>query len=76
LTVSRSLLFAENGLILMELQIPVMDGYEATAKIRALPGQKYKDLPIIVLTASSVLNRKGENTSCKYEGFDQQAFCS
>lgn len=45
-------------LVLMDLQMPVMDGYEATAKIRDMPDQKYRDLPIIALTASSVLNRK------------------
>lgn len=45
-------------LILMDLQMPIMDGYEATAKIRGLPEIKYQELPIIALTASSVLNRK------------------
>ncbi|MDR0307145.1 MAG: response regulator [Chitinispirillales bacterium] len=59
--------FAENGreavalfsrdpdrycLILMDVQMPVMDGYEATRKIRALEPDWSKQIPIIAMTAN------------------------
>lgn len=42
-------------IILMDLQMPVMDGYEAARLIRQLPGEKYKNVPIVALTASGAL---------------------
>ena len=59
--------FAENGqeavdmfkaeperynMILMDLRMPVMDGYEATRTIRALEGGIGADIPIIAVTAN------------------------
>jgi CheY-like chemotaxis protein len=58
--------YAENGklaleclekekfdLILMDLQMPIMDGFEAVQHIRNRPDNKYKKLPIIALTANA-----------------------
>ncbi len=41
-------------LILMDVRMPVMDGYEATRAIRVLPENDYQPIPIIALTADTV----------------------
>lgn len=42
------------NLIFMDHMMPGMDGVEATHKIRSLPGNYYKDIPIVALTANAV----------------------
>jgi PAS domain S-box-containing protein len=39
--------------ILMDIRMPVMDGYEATKRIRALPRADAKTVPIIAMTADA-----------------------
>lgn len=50
----------EYDMVLMDLQMPKMDGYTASRAIRDLPGARFKELPIIALTASVLaeINRK------------------
>lgn len=45
-------------LVLMDLQMPVMDGMQAVEAIRALPGKGAQELPIIALTAAVMDNAK------------------
>ena len=40
------------GMVFMDLQMPVMDGYQATERIRALQAPNAKTVPIIAMTAN------------------------
>ena len=42
-------------LILMDLQMPVMDGYTATRAIRSWKEKKYQEIPILAVTASAMI---------------------
>ena len=54
-------------LILMDLHMPVMDGYETTAQIRKHKDIKKRKIPIIAVTAAAIL---GEKEKCLNSGMD------
>lgn len=60
-------------LILMDCQMPCMDGYEATALIRQLPGSKGK-IKVIALTANALLDEKDRCTSAGMDGYLSKPF--
>ena len=54
-------------LVLMDCQMPVMDGYEATAAIRNLPQGRGTHLPIVALTANAM---QGDEQLCLDAGMN------
>ena len=47
-------------LILMDVQMPVMDGYEATGKIRSIENPELANIPIVAMTANAFEEDKKE----------------
>ena len=79
--------YAENGLvaleklknkqydiILMDLQMPKMDGYETTKAIRAWDDHYYQSVPIIALTASATTEAKNKVYAHGMNGFVTKPF--
>ena len=40
-------------LVLMDLQMPVMDGYQTVQAIRSWPEKKFQNLPVVAVTADA-----------------------
>lgn len=54
-------------LVFMDIKMPGIDGFETASIIRDIPGDYYKNLPIIALTASTLSN---ENARFKESGIN------
>lgn len=61
-------------LILMDLQMPLLNGYEATTAIRNLPNKKKSQIPIIALTAFAQTDIKEKTRQYKMDGFMSKPF--
>jgi len=54
-------------IVFMDVQMPVMNGYEATRRLRAMPDRQRGRLPIIALTANVF---KSDIEDCLAAGMD------
>lgn len=55
-------------LILMDVKMPVMNGYEATKAIRKLENKKLSSIPIFAMTANAFEEDKREALNCGMNG--------
>ncbi|WP_018477569.1 ATP-binding protein [Pontibacter roseus] len=61
-------------LVLMDLQMPVLDGYEASRRIRQLPDEKAQQVPIVALTASAKADYEGRLQASGIDGILAKPF--
>ena len=55
-------------LVLMDIQMPVMDGYAAAKAIRALPDRELASVPILAMTANAFEEDKQAALKCGMNG--------
>lgn len=61
-------------MVFMDLQMPEMDGYEATRSIRALEDRYFKEIPIVALTASVMSNVLEKTKEVGMNGYVSKPF--
>ncbi len=62
----------EVDLVLMDVQMPVMDGIEATRRLRLLP--QFDDLPVVALTAGAFKSQRDEALAAGMSHFISKPF--
>lgn len=56
-------------LILMDIQMPFMDGYEATRRIRKMKNRKNANIPIVAMTANVFSTDQEKALACGMNGY-------
>lgn len=65
----RNASLGQYDLILMDIQMPIMDGYEATKQIRRLPNEALAHIPIIAITANAFSSDQEKAIACGMNGY-------
>lgn len=60
--------------ILMDVMMPLMNGYDATTQIRALEDRQKSGIPIIAMTANAFEEDKNQAMECGMDGFISKPF--
>ncbi len=55
--------------VLMDMRMPVMDGFTAAKHIRSMEDEYFKKVPIIALTASTILDIRKNNSIKEFDGY-------
>ena len=63
---------AKPDLILMDIQLPVLDGYEATRRIKAVPDLKHT--PIIAVTSYALSGDEAKTRAAGCDGYIAKPF--
>ncbi|MBQ2705592.1 MAG: response regulator [Agathobacter sp.] len=58
----------EYAVVLMDIQMPIMDGYEATKLIRNLSNRALANVPIIAMTANAFAEERKKALACGMNG--------
>jgi len=61
-------------IVLMDLQMPEMDGYQATQLIRSMNDPYLKSMPILALSASAMMEVKEKTQASGFNGFITKPF--
>ncbi len=54
-------------IVLMDCQMPIMDGYQATLELRRSADEAIRNVPVVALTASAII---GDKEKCEAAGMD------